>query len=115
MPWLWARKPSRNCCAQGKQIEGTDVAAYRRRTSQTKLAVFQVSEPGQRAALVCLEMRSLQEAAELEQWLRMNVRDKTLVKLLGRFDSVYFPANERGTEAVVFGGRGCFQSTPHQR
>ena len=79
-----------------------------------KLAVFQVSEPGGRSVLVCLEMRSLQAAAELECWLRMNVGNKTDVKLLGRFDSVYFPSSERGTEAVVLGGGECFQATPHQ-
>lgn len=78
-----------------------------------KFAVFQVSEPGERAALVCLEMRSLQAAAELEHWLRMNVSDKTLVKLLGRFDSVYFPSGETGTEAVVLSGERI-QSTHNQ-
>lgn len=75
-----------------------------------KFAVFQVSAPGERAALVCLEMGSLQVAAELEHWLRMNVNEKTLVKLLGRFDSVYFPSSETGTEFVVFGGKELFQS-----
>lgn len=91
-------------------MEEVDLSAYGRQSPQMKFAVFQVSAPGERAALVCLEMRSLQAAAELERWLRMNVKDKTLVKLLGRFDSVYFPSSEAGTEAVVFGGER-FQPT----
>lgn len=88
-------------------------AVHKQRTSQRKFAVFQVSEPGETSALVCLEMRSLQAAAELEHWLRMNVSNKTLVKLLGRFDSVCFPSSESGTESVVFDSER-FRSTPHK-
>lgn len=110
MSWLWSRKPSRKSCASSKQVQVAEFAVHKQRTSRRKFAVFQVSEPGERATLVCLEMRSLQAAAELEHWLRMNVSGKTLVKLLGRFDSVYFPSSETGTESVVFGGRELFQS-----
>lgn len=109
---LWSRKPSRSSCGPSQHVEVTDVVAYRRQSPQTKFAVFQVSAPGERASLVCLEMRSLQAAAELEHWLRMNVSGKTLVKLLGRFDSVYFPSSETGTESVVFGERELFLSDP---
>jgi hypothetical protein len=68
-----------------------------------KLAVFQVCEPGKRANLLCLEMRSLQSAAELEHWLRMNVGAKTDVTLLGRFDCVCFSSNESEIESLVLG------------
>ena len=110
MPWLWSRKSSQNSRGPRKDVEDVDLSTYGRQSPQMKFAVFQVSAPGKRAALVCLEMRSLQAAAELEHWLRMNVNGKTLVKLLGRFDSVYFPSSETGTESVVFGGRELFQS-----
>jgi hypothetical protein len=77
--------------------------AHERRMSSRKLAVFQVCEPGKRANLLCLEMRSLQSAAELERWLQMNVDTKTDVTLLGRFDSVYFSTNESEMESLVLG------------
>lgn len=113
MSWFWRQRPSRKNCASSKQEQVADFAIHKERTSQRKFAVFQVSEPGERVALVCLEMRSLQAAAELEHWLRMNVSDKTLVKLLGRFDSVYFPSGETGIEAVVLSGERI-QSTHKQ-
>jgi hypothetical protein len=69
-----------------------------------KLAVFQVCEPGKRANLLCLEMGSLQSAAQLEHWLRMNVDAKTDVTLLGRFDGVYFSTDESEMESLVLGG-----------
>lgn len=113
MSWLWFRKPSRNIRAPSKQAEAYDGDVYRHRTPRMKLAVFQVSEPGERTVLVCLEIRSLQAAAELEYWLQMNVGTKTDVRLdvrlLGRFDSVYFPSSEIGTENVVFGGEKQLQ------
>ncbi len=83
-------------------IAGTEV--HQRQMPSTKLAVFQVCEPGRRATLLCLEMRSLQSAAELEHWLRMNVGEKTDVTLLGRFDSVHFSTNESEMEYLVLGG-----------
>jgi hypothetical protein len=81
----------------------------------TKLAVFQVCEPGNRAHLLCLEMGSLQSAAELEHWLRMNVDAKTDVTLLGRFDGVYFSADESEMQSLVLGGtKGTANgSSPH--
>jgi hypothetical protein len=69
-----------------------------------KLAVFQVCEPGKTANLLCLKMCSLQSAADLEHWLRMNVGDKTDVRLLGRFDCVHFSSNEDEIESLVLGG-----------
>ena len=83
-------------------VAGTE--ARERQMPSTKLAVFQVCEPGKRATLLCLEMRSLQSAAELEHWLRMNVGARTDVTLLGRFDSVHFSANESEMESLALGG-----------
>lgn len=80
-----------------------EIKAHERRMPSRKLAVFQVCEPGKRANLLCLEMRSLQSAAELEHWLRMNVGAKTDVTLLGRFDCVCFSSNESEIESLVFG------------
>ena len=80
----------------------------RRQTSSTKFAIFQVSEAGARAHLICLEMSSLQSAAELEQWLRMNIGPRTDVTLLGRFDSVHFISSEAEVESLVFGEK-CLQ------
>lgn len=77
--------------------------AHERRMPSRKLAVFQVCEPGKMANLLCLEMGSLQSAAELEHWLRMNVSAKTDVTLLGRFDSVYFSTDESEMESLVLG------------
>jgi hypothetical protein len=76
----------------------------RYQTPSMKFAIFQVSEPGARANLICLEMPSLQSAAELEQWLRMNIGPRTDVTLLGRFDSVHFISSEAEVESLVFGG-----------
>ena len=65
-----------------------------------KLAVFQVCEAGGAARLVCLEMSSLQSAANLEHWLRMNADPATDITLLGRFDNVCIAMNEE--EAQLF-------------
>jgi hypothetical protein len=65
-----------------------------------KLAVFQVCEAGGAARLVCLEMSSLQSAANLEHWLRMNADAATDITLLGRFDNVCIAMNEE--EAQLF-------------
>lgn len=72
-------------------------------TQSMKFAIFQVSEAGARAHLICLEMSSLQSAAELEQWLRMNIGPRTDVTLLGRFDSVHFISSEAEVESLIFG------------
>ena len=80
-----------------------DLTTHERQIPSMKLAVFQVCEPGKRANLLCLEMRSLQSAAELEHWLRMNVGAKTDVTLLGRFDRVCFSSNESEIESLVLG------------
>ena len=90
-----------------------ELAAPERQIPSMKLAVFQVCEPGKRANLLCLEMRSLQSAAELEHWLRMNVGAKTDVTLLGRFDSVYFSTDELEMESLVLGGNKGTQSAVH--
>jgi hypothetical protein len=63
-----------------------------------KLAVFQVCEAGSAARLVCLEMSSLQSAANLEHWLRMNADPTTDITLLGRFDNVCLAMNEEEAE-----------------
>lgn len=103
----------------GRKRSGSDKAAiagieaYERRMPSTKLAVFQVCEPGRRANLLCLEMRSLESAAELEHWLRMNVGAKTDVTLLGRFDSVLFSKDESEVESLVFGGTRGPQPAVH--
>jgi hypothetical protein len=81
----------------------SEIKAHERQIPSMKLAVFQVCEPGKRANLLCLEMRSLQSAAELEHWLRMNVGPKTDVTLLGRFDCVCFSSNESEIESLVLG------------
>jgi hypothetical protein len=80
-----------------------------------RLAVFQVCEPGERANLVCLQMGSLQSAAELEHWLRMNVDARTDVRLLGRFNGVYFSTDESEMESLVLGGtkRAANGRSPH--
>jgi hypothetical protein len=80
-----------------------ELTAHECQIPSMKLAVFQVCEPGKRANLLCLEMRSLQSAAELEHWLRMNVGAKTDVTLLGRFDCVCFSSNESEIESLVLG------------
>jgi hypothetical protein len=100
--WKYLTGRSRFALDHGGPIAGTE--AHERQMPSTKLAVFQVCEPGKRANLLCLEMRSLQSAAELEHWLRMNVDAKTDVTLLGRFDSVYFSTNESEMESLVLGG-----------
>jgi hypothetical protein len=59
-------------------------------------------------------MGSLQSAAELEHWLRMNVDAKTDVTLLGRFDGVYFSTDESEMQSLVLGGtKGANGSSPH--
>jgi hypothetical protein len=90
----------------------SEIKAHERRTPLTKLAVFQVCEPGKRANLLCLEMRSLQSAAELEHWLRMNVGATTDVTLLGRFDCVCF-SNESEIESLVLGDMKSRQLAVH--
>jgi hypothetical protein len=65
-----------------------------------KLAVFQICEAGGAARLVCLEMPSLQSAANLEHWLRMNADPNTAITLLGRFDSVRIAMNEEEAESL---------------
>lgn len=87
--------------------------AHERRMPSRKLAVFQVCEPGKMANLLCLEMRSLQSAAELEHWLRMNVGAKTDVTLLGRFDCVCFSSNESEIESLVLGDMKGRQPAVH--
>lgn len=87
--------------------------AHERQMPSRKLAVFQVCEPGKMANLLCLEMRSLQSAAELEHWLRMNVGAKTDVTLLGRFDCVCFSSNESEIESLVLGDTKGRQPAVH--
>jgi hypothetical protein len=85
-----------------------DLAVYpthKEQTTSAKFAVFLVSEEGTRAHLVCLGRQSLRSAAELEQWLRMNIGPRTDVTLLGRFDSVHFIASETKVESLLFGKR----------
>lgn len=65
-----------------------------------KLAVFQICEAGGAARLVCLEMSSLQSAANLEHWLRMNADPTTAITLLGRFDKVCIAMNEEQAELL---------------
>lgn len=91
-----------------------EIKEHERQTPSTKLAVFQVCEPGKRANLLCLEMRSLQSAAELEHWLRMNVGATTDVTLLGRFDCVCFSSNESEIESLVLGDMKGRQPPVHQ-
>ena len=66
-----------------------------------KAAVFQVSEAGGAARLICLEMSSLQSAGNLEHWLQMNAPVGTEVRLIGRFESVTFVATEEEAESCV--------------
>ena len=90
-----------------------ELTVHERHIPSMKLAVFQVCEPGKRANLLCLEMRSLQSAAELEHWLRMNVSAKTDVTLLGRFDCVCFSSNESEIESLVLGDMKGRQPAVH--
>lgn len=66
-----------------------------------KHAVFQVCEAGGKAHLVCVEMASLQSAADFEHWLQMNIPDRTQVILLGRFESVTLVSNETDAERLI--------------
>jgi hypothetical protein len=100
--WKYSIRRKRGEADEAAASAGAE--ANKPRMPSTKLAVFQVCEPGKRATLLCLEMRSLQSAAELEHWLRMNVGARTDVTLLGRFDSVHFSANESEMESLVLGG-----------
>jgi len=110
---FWKYSTGRKRFASDKAAAIAGIEAHERRMPSTKLAVFQVCEPGKRANLLCLEMRSLQSAAELEHWLRMNVGVKTDVALLGRFDSVYFSTNESEMESLVLGGTKGPQPAVH--
>jgi len=106
--------PINPAASGGKAAAIARIEEHERQMPSTKLAVFQVCEPGERANLLCLEMHSLQSAAELEHWLRMNVGAKTDVTLLGRFDSVNFSANESELESLVLGGAKGQQPAVHQ-
>jgi hypothetical protein len=66
-----------------------------------KLAVFQICEGGARPRLICIEMPSLQSAANLEHWLKMNAAAPTEITLLGRFDSVCVAASEEQAERLI--------------
>jgi hypothetical protein len=110
---FWKYLTGRKRFASDKAAAIAGIEAHERQMPSTKLAVFQVCEPGKRANLLCLEMRSLQSAAELEHWLRMNVGAKTDVTLLGRFDSVYFSTNESEMESLVLCGTKGPQPAVH--
>jgi hypothetical protein len=77
-----------------------------------KLAVFKISERGGKARLVCLEMASLQSAANLEHWFRMNVDSATEVTLLGRFDSVCLAVTEQEAESFILARGETHLSNP---
>lgn len=66
-----------------------------------KLAVFQICEGGAKPRLICLEMPSLQSAANLEHWLRMNAAAPMEITLLGRFDSVCVATSEEQAEHLI--------------
>jgi hypothetical protein len=53
-----------------------------------KTAVYQVTEAGSIAQLICVAMPSLRDAAMLEAWLRMHADLATDIRFLGRFDAV---------------------------
>jgi hypothetical protein len=110
---FWKYSDGRKRVGSDKAAAIAGIEAHERRIPSGKLAVFQVCEPGKRANLLCLEMRSLQSAAELEHWLRMNVGAKTDVTLLGRFDSVHFSKDESEMESLVFGGTTGSQLAVH--
>jgi hypothetical protein len=101
---FWKYSIRRKRLESDKAAASAGAEANKPQMPSTKLAVFQVCEPGKRATLLCLEMRSLQSAAELEHWLRMNVGAMTDVTLLGRFDYVHFSPNESEMESLVLGG-----------
>jgi hypothetical protein len=75
-----------------------------------KLAVFQVCEAGGAARLVCLEMCSLQSAADLEHWLRMNADPTTAITLLGRFDNVCIAMSEEEAQLLSLTNAGHTQT-----
>ena len=95
-------------CAPRSKSDLAVLPTCRCQTQSMKFAIFQVSEAGARAYLICLEMPSLQSAADLEHWLRMNIGPRTDVTLLGRFHSVHFISSEAEVESLVFGEK-CLQ------
>ena len=80
-----------------------------------KFAVFQVCEVGGKARLICIEMSSLQSAANLKHWLRMNVGPRTEICLLGRFESICVAITEEEVEHLVLGDDNrCHKNTSMQ-
>ena len=104
-----AARADPRACAPQKNSDLAVLPTCGRQTSSMKFAIFQVSEAGARAHLICLEMSSLQSAAELELWLRMNIGPRTDVTLLGRFDSVHFISSEAEVESLIFGEK-CLET-----
>ena len=74
-----------------------------------KTAVFQINEVDGSAYLVCLHMAGLQEAYNLESWLRMHAGPEKEIKFLGRFDAVHAAIGQHEAEALILGEdpQGC--------
>jgi hypothetical protein len=66
-----------------------------------KTAVYQVTEGGGRARLICVAMPSLREAAMLEAWLRMHADLMTEIRFLGRFDAVQAALSQQEAEELM--------------
>jgi hypothetical protein len=66
-----------------------------------KTAVYQVTEGGGRARLICVAMPSLREAAILEAWLRMHADLMTEIRFLGRFDEVQTALSQQEAEELM--------------
>ncbi|MCU1255095.1 MAG: hypothetical protein JWM83_1394 [Candidatus Angelobacter sp.] len=66
-----------------------------------KTAVYQVTEGGGRARLICVAMPSLREAAILEAWLRMHAGLMTEIRFLGRFDEVQAALSQQEAEELM--------------
>ena len=68
-----------------------------------KTAVFQINEVDGSAYLVCLYLAGLQEACNLESWLRMHAGPDKEIKFLGRFDAVHAAIGQHEAEALILG------------
>jgi hypothetical protein len=69
-----------------------------------KTAVYQVTEGGGRARLICVAMPSLREAAMLEAWLRMHADLMKEIRFLGRFDAVQTALSQQEAEELILDG-----------
>jgi len=68
-----------------------------------KTAVFQIDEGDGTVHLICVPMKNLQSACNLEADLQLHSNPKHRITLLGRYNSVRLAVNEDDAEALLWG------------